>query len=429
MQGRPLMDAYWTNEDGGIVIHLGDSLTVLPTMPAESVDAIVVDPPYEIGVAGQDWDRTGIAYSVDLWRECLRVLKPGGHLLSFGAPRTYHRMACAVEDAGFRIIDQLDWIYTHGKPKGADLARAIDRHRDDRDQVLQVTAWLAAARDAAGWTSRRIDSLFGFSGMGGLWTTQGKAAIVPTVEQWGRLREAIGFDDSEILPVLTELNARKRTVGEAFEKREIISRRQGTARDAGLYGAMSEDRIKSLPHSEQAKQWAGWNTALKPAHDPILLARKSTGYDSLVGGLLRHGVGGLNIAACPAAGGGYTPNILLGHDCPPGGCLPGCPVREVGDASRAFPVFRLESKTPTVERVEVDGVRHDTPKPLALMRWLVRLVCPPGGTVLDWAAGSGTTLLAARNEGMQAIGVELHESHARIAAHRLAEPYEQALFA
>jgi len=414
-------------EADGVTLHLGNALDVLPTLDEASIDAIVTDPPYEIGIAGRDWDRSGIAYNTDLWRECLRVLKPGGHLLSFGAPRTYHRMACAVEDAGFRVIDQLDWIYTHGKPKGTDLARAIDRHRDDREQVLQVTAWLAAARDTAGWTNKRIDALFGFSGMGGLWTTQGKAAIVPTVEQWARLREAIGFDDTKILPLVTELNARKRTVGEAFEKREIISRKQGTARDAGLYGAFSEERIKSLPHSEQARQWAGWNTTLKPAHDPILLARKSTGYDSLVGGLLRHGVGGLNVAACPASGGGYPTNILLGHDCD-GPCQPGCPVREVGAASGSYPVFKLESKTPAVERVEVDGVRHDTPKPLALMRWLVRLVCPPGGTVLDWAAGSGTTLLAARDEGMNAIGIELDQAHARICEHRLSEPYSETLF-
>lgn len=415
-------------ESDGVTLHLGDSLSILPTLAEASVDAIVVDPPYEIGIAGRDWDRSGIAYNTDLWRECLRVLKPGGHLLSFGAARTYHRMACAVEDARFHVIDQLDWIYTHGKPKGTDLARAIDRRRDDREQVLQVTAWLKAARNAAGWTNARIDALWGFNGMAGLWTTQGKAAIIPTDEQWTRLREALGFDDSEILPLVTELNARKRTVGEAFQQREIISRSTDKARDAGLYGAFSGQTIKARAASEEARRWEGWNTTLKPAHDPILLARKSTGYDSLVGGLLRHGVGGLNIAACPADGGGYPTNILLGHDCPPGGCLPGCPVREVGGAARSFPVFRLESRTPASERVEVDGVRHDTPKSLALMRFLVRLVCPPGGTVLDWAAGSGTTLLAARDEGMHAIGIELDEAHARICEHRLAEPYSEALF-
>ncbi|MFI2354728.1 DNA-methyltransferase [Streptomyces anulatus] len=414
--------------DEHVTLLHGNALDQLQTLPDNSVDAVITDPPYEIGVAGQAWDSTGIAYSTPMWDECLRVLKPGGHLLSFGAPRTYHRMVVAAEDAGFRVIDQLDWIYTHGKPKGVDLARAIDRHRDDREQVLQVTAWLKAARDAAGWTNRQIDALFGFSGMGGLWTTQGKAAIVPTDDQWARLRDAIRFDDTDILPVVAELNARKRTVGEAFTERQVISRKQGTARAAGLYGAMSEERIKSRAHSDEARRWEGWNTQLKPAHDPILLARKSTGYDSLVGGLLRHGVGGLNVAGCPASGGGYTPNILLGHDCPPGGCLPGCPVRETGAAARSFPVFRLNSKTPPAERVEVDGVRHDTPKPLALMRYLVRLVTPPAGTVLDPFAGSSTTLLAARDEGMHAIGIEQYEPYARLSAARLSEPYSVGLF-
>ncbi|MGQ4513638.1 DNA methyltransferase [Streptomyces sp. DW26H14] len=417
------------NLTDGITLGIGDCLDMLPTLADSSVDAIVTDPPYEIGVAGQAWDSTGIAYSVPMWTECLRVLKPGGHLLAFGAPRTYHRMAVAAEDAGFRVIDQIDWIYTHGKPKGADLARAIDRHRDDREQVLQVTAWLAAARDEAGWTNRRIEALFGFGGgMGNLWTTQGKAAIVPRMEQWERMREAMGFDDAEILPLVIELNTRKRTVGEAFERREIISRRQGAAEPAGLYGAMSGARVKSRAASESARRWEGWNTALKPAHDPILLARKSTGYDSLVGGVLRHGVGGLNVAACPASQGGWPANVLLGHDCPEDECLSECPVREVARSARTFPVFRLNSRTPAGERIEVDGVRHETPKPLALMRWLVRLVTPPGGLVLDPFAGSGATLEAAQLEGFRALGIERHEPYAALCRARLAKPFAQPLF-
>jgi DNA modification methylase len=425
------MGLYWEDPDSGLSLHQGNCLDVLPTMPDASVDAIACDPPYEIGVAGQAWDSTGIAYSVPLWSECLRVLKPGGHLLSFGAPRTYHRMACAVEDAGFRIIDQLDWIYTHGKPKGTDLARAIDRRRDDREQTLQVTAWLKASRDAAGWDNNRLNSLFGFrpGGQAQHWTTQGVAAAIPTREQWAKLQEALGFDDTGIRPVLETLWQRKGTVGEAFAAREIISEKREKARDTSLYKGYSGHRIKSRAASDEGRRWEGWNTTLKPAHDPILLARKGTGYDTLTASLLRHGTGGLNIAACPADGGGYTPNILLGHDCPPGRCLPGCPAREIGDAASSFPVFRLNSRTPDAERVEVEGVRHDTPKPLALMRWLVRLVCPPGGTVLDPFTGSGTTLLAARSEGMRAVGIEQHEPYARIAATRLAEPYDQALFA
>ncbi|MDQ0694271.1 site-specific DNA-methyltransferase [Streptomyces sp. W4I9-2] len=423
------MTTPYYRDDHVTLLH-GDALDQLAALPDHSVDAVITDPPYEIGVAGQAWDSTGIAYSTPMWAECLRVLKPGGHLLSFGAPRTYHRMVVAAEDAGFRVIDQLDWIYTHGKPKGTDLARAIDRRRDDREQVLQVTAWLKTARDAAGRTNRDLNRVLGWpdDGHAQHFTTQGVAAAVPTIAQWALLREALGFDDTEILPVVTELAARKHTAGDAFAQREVISERREAARDTGLYRGFSGHHIKSRAASDEARRWEGWNTQLKPAHDPVLLARKSTGYDSLVGGLLRHGVGGLNVAGCPAEGGGYPTNILLGHDCPPGGCLPGCPVRETGDAARSFPVFRLESRTPNRERVEVDGVRHDTPKSLALMRYLVRLVTPPGGTVLDPFAGSSTTLLAARDEGMHAIGIEQHEPYACLSAARLSEPYSVGLF-
>ena len=93
------------------MIHLGDCIQVLRTLPDASVDAVVTDPPYELGFMGKSWDNAGIAYNVDLWRQALRVLKPGGHLLAFGGTRTYHRMACAIEDAGFDIRDSLHWIY------------------------------------------------------------------------------------------------------------------------------------------------------------------------------------------------------------------------------------------------------------------------------------------------------------------------------
>jgi hypothetical protein len=168
--------------DDSLELHLGDCRKVLPTIPDKSVDAIITDPPYEIGLMGKGWDSAGIAYSSDIWRECLRVLKPGGHLAAFGAPRTYHRLACAIEDAGFQIRDSLHWIYGSGFPKGQDVARSIDRHRDDHDDILQVTRWLAAARKDAGWNNARIDALFGFNGMAGLWTTQGVAGTGTTLQ-------------------------------------------------------------------------------------------------------------------------------------------------------------------------------------------------------------------------------------------------------
>ena len=97
-------------------IYLGSNLEILPTLADNSIDSIVTDPPYELGFMGKAWDATGIAYSIELWRECLRVLKPGGHLLAFGGTRTWHRLAVAIEDAGFEIRDSIAWLYGSGFP-------------------------------------------------------------------------------------------------------------------------------------------------------------------------------------------------------------------------------------------------------------------------------------------------------------------------
>jgi DNA modification methylase len=452
----------------GITLHLGDCLEVLPTLGDASIDAIITDPPYELGFMGKAWDASGIAYNVDVWRHCWRILKPGGHLLAFGATRTYHRMTVAIEDAGFEIRDSIHWIYGSGFPKGQDIARSIDRHRDDRAQVLQVNAWLAAARDTAGWTNRQIDNLFGFSGMAGLWTTQGKAAIIPQAAQWDRLRDELGFDDAVIRPLVAKLNGRKGAADEAWLRREVIGTRSAAERKSDhLYGDYSGDERVTAPASEAARRWAGWNTNLKPAHEPIVMARKSTGYESTVANVLLHGTGALNIDACRTAAGqdyrdkcasvvgigsprngdtlgewtgtredsahvaGRWPtNILLGHnpDCGTE-CEPGCPVPELGAEARFFPAFRYEAKAPASERPRLaNGTAHATVKPLALMRWLIRLVTPPGGVVLDPFAGSGTTLEAAAIEGFQALGIEREADHAELCRVRLTKAIEPVLF-
>ena len=425
-------------EDDTVRLFLGDSLDVLPTLPDASIDSICTDPPYELGFMGKTWDASGIAYNIGLWRHCWRVLKPGGHLVAFGAPRTYHRLTCAIEDAGFEIRDSLHWVFGSGFPKGQDIAKSIDRHRDDRAQVLQVTAWLAAARDAAGWTNRRIDALWGFNGMAGLWTTQGKAAIVPKLEQWSRLRDELGFDDTAILPLVAELNGRKGGLGEAWGQREVIgSRHSGLAEGNAsvfLRGATQyEDGMVPVtaPASEAARRWQGWNTQLKPAHEPIVLARKSTGYESTVANVLLRGTGALNIDGCRTEAGRWPTDVLFGHgpDCVDGGaCVQGCPLPELGQQARFFPVFRYEAKAPSSERPRANGMAHPTTKPLSLIRWLVRLVTPPGGTVLDPFAGSGTTLEACVLEGFNVIGVEREAAYAELCVGRLSKPLEPTLF-
>jgi DNA modification methylase len=523
--------------DEAVTLHLGDCLDILPTLADASVDAVVCDPPYGLadhhprviaealaawlagdrayvpegaGFMGRSWDR--FVPPPAAWDECWRVLKPGGHLVAFAAPRTADLMGMSIRLAGFEIRDSLHWIYGSGMPKGQNIGKAIDRRRDDREQVLQVTAWLAAARDAVGWTNARVDALFGFHGMAGLWTTQGKAAIVPQPEQWDRLRDAMGFDDAEIRPLVAELNGRKGELGEAWALREVIGTRNAPTRKSDhLYGDYSGDDRITAPATDAARQWHGWNTQLRPAHEPIILARKSTGYESTVANVLLHGTGALNVDACRTAAGqdyqdkcasvvgidsprngdtggertgiredsahnlGRWPaNVLLGHgpDCVDGGeCQPGCPVAEMdrqsgvtrssgrpgaasgrpgqnvygtygqdagsnagglgdsGGASRFFPVFRYEAKAAKSERPRlVDGTAHATVKPLALMRWLIRLVTPPGGLILDPFAGSGTTLEAAAVEGFRAIGVERHEPYAELCRVRLAKPLAPVLF-
>ncbi len=134
----------------------GDAIEQLRTFAANSFDVIVTDPPYELGLLGLPWDSTGIACSVPLWQEALRVLKPGGHLLAFGAPRTYHRMATAIEAAGFEIRDSIQWIYGSGFPHGLNIARALDRERGDREAVLRP---VRSYRDGALWRLRTYSSI------------------------------------------------------------------------------------------------------------------------------------------------------------------------------------------------------------------------------------------------------------------------------
>lgn len=108
-------------------LHLGDCRDILESLEDCSIDSIVCDPPYEMGFMGKSWDSSGIAYDLTVWEQCLRVLKPGGHLIAFGGTRTYHRMTCAIEDAGFEIRDQIQWIYGSGFPKSLDVSKAIDK--------------------------------------------------------------------------------------------------------------------------------------------------------------------------------------------------------------------------------------------------------------------------------------------------------------
>lgn len=363
------------------ILH-GDNRETLKTLPDNSVDAIVTDPPYGIDFLGKAWDaNTG---ALETYQQCLRVLKPGGHILAFSAARTYHHLAVTLEAAGFEIRDQIMWIYSSGFPKSQDIGRSIQRSLgvEESEQYDSNPPRVGGQGEIEAWTENN---------------TKGKVKITDPV----------------------------------------------------------------------AKQWEGWGTALKPAHEPIALARKPIKL-SIAKNCQTHGVGALNIDATrvpyddpaeaeamadwyakypvnqtggapvfqgstvrkkhkPAAGkrtasfhnatgGGETQS---GGDGSGGweasqiGRFPSNVVGEIPDYQKYFYCPKVSQK----ERMEFNN--HPTVKPIELMKYLIKLITPPGGTVLDPFTGSGSTGCAAVELGSEYIGCELDAAYVEIATKRI----------
>lgn len=387
----------------------GDCVDVLRTLGDQTVDAVVTDPPYMIGALSQQWDRMGAAEFeqwVTSWAsECLRVLKPGGYLAAFGSARTWHRLAAGIEDAGFNIRDGVAWLYLQGYPPSIDLTEAVEDFQavgptlagGPAEDVLAITAWLRAARDAAGWTNRQIDDLFGTNGMAGHWTSSGSQPAVPRLDQWDRLREALGFDDTEIRDLVEELAATRTWTP---SERDPADRRWFDTLRAG---------------GELSGEGQTYGTRLKPAFEPIVLAQRPP-VGTITNNVRAYGTGALHLES----DGRFPANVAIAA---------GLPVEGLDNPDEHWPAFRYTPKAPQTERPTVGGIAHPTVKPLALMQWLVDLVTPPGGVVLDPFAGSGTTGVAAIAEGRQPVLIEKEPHYVRIIEHRLSEPIQPTLLA
>lgn len=375
-----------------MIIH-ANCLEYLVSHESNSIDAVVTDPPYGLSFMGKKWDYD--VPSVEIWREVLRVLKPGGHLLSFGGTRTYHRLAVNIEDAGFEIRDQIMWIYGSGFPKSMDVSKAIDK-------------------------------------------------------QAGAEREVIGISENN---------------------------RDRSKHNYNSVGNVGSNATITVPATESSKQWQGWGTALKPANEPIVVARKPLEKGLTVAvNIQKWGTGAINVDASRVGTERRWPaNILFDEEAAAvldkqgihsksrvfenrvgngsgiyhGGFGSGTEAvggySDSGGPSRFFYVAKASKrernaglegeikqkqgarpnssdssgKFPDHDHRESGGNNHPTVKPVKLMEYIIKLVTPPNGVVMDPFMGSGTTGVAAKNLGFNFLGIEMNEEYVEIAKRRI----------
>jgi DNA modification methylase len=357
---------------------------------------------------GKKWDYD--VPSVDVWVECLRVLKPGGHLLAFAGTRTQHRMAVRIEDAGFEIRDMIAWVYGSGFPKSLDVSKAIDKMDAAEEQQARryrFTEWVRSTRI----TSKQIDEATG-TNMGGHYTTAASQPAIMTREHLEACRHLLGE-----VPTWVEQEADIRSVeSKNFAEREVVGQKivngeEGTA--GGYQNGIASVRGSNIsiqrqinitaPSTDAAKQWQGWGTALKPALEPITVARKPL-VGTVAENVLQHGTGAINVDGGRVEGGRWPANFI--HDGS----------EEATDLLKDSARFFYCAKASKADRGEN---HHPTVKPTDLMRYLCRLVTPPNGIVLDPFNGSGSTGCAAVLEGFQYIGIEREAEYIAISEKRI----------
>ncbi|WP_394685361.1 DNA methyltransferase [uncultured Microbacterium sp.] len=432
-------------EDAGLRLWHGPNMEILPAFADASFDSIVTDPPYELGFMGKGWDSSGIAYDVDVWRECLRVLKPGGHLLAFGGSRTWHRMAVAIEDAGFEMRDSIAWLYGSGFPKSMSVSKAIDatllhggsnsrRIREANESrpgegriasalpqngIMGVAAEARVSRDEpATDEAREWDG----------WGTALKPAFEPIVVARKPFRGTVATNVLRHGTGALNIDATRTAMSDADRDAARVPMRGASPAKV----ATPADR--GAEYFEPAAS-GRWPTNVLLTHSPLL-----DEHGDIVGDACTDGcVPGCAVAVLDAQSGVLSSGVMrAGTRAQSSGgdiygkrgefVTSGATYGDSGGASRFFPTFRYEAKAPTSERPNVEGTVHATVKPLALIRWLVRLVTRPGGRVVDLYAGSGTTGEAALLEGMEVDLIELEEAHLPLILARVRKPLHPGLF-
>ena len=423
----------------------GDCLQVMATLPEASIDACVTDPPYELGFMGKHWDASGIAYSVEMWREVLRVLKPGAHIVAFGGTRTYHRMAVAIEDAGFEIRDCLQWLYASGFPKSLNVSKAIDAMNGDERPVVgtrQAIPGVAFEQSTPYETGRReISITSAASAAWEGWGTALKPACEPIVLARKPLRGTVASNVLKHGTGALNIDATRISYASDDDKAAAAAAAAAAQRAGhqkagqGVYEMGFLDGPGSIPGFLDSQDMGRW-----PAN--VLI-------DEDVAEMLDEQSGELTSGANPTRRGTDKFRDIFGAFAGQAECEPARGA-DFGGASRFYFVAKpsreerdygcrgLTTKTAgecTDRREGSDGLNnpragagrtgggrnfHPTVKPVELMRWLVRLVTPINGTVLDPFLGSGTTGMACRYELRSFIGIEREAEYLEIAEKRIA---------
>lgn len=384
-------------------VFSGSNLDVLPTLPDNSIDAIVTDPPYELGFMGKSWDSSGIAYSVELWAECLRVLKPGGHLLAFSGSRTYHRMVVAIEDSGFEIRDMISWISNKTFPKSMDVSKAIDKAAGAERKVVGINpnvvreSKVVGGSDFGGFTRANPEITEAATDGAKKWAGWG-TALKPTVEPIVMARKPL--DGTVANNVLTwgvgglNIDATRIKTTDNFGG--------GAKGSSGFAANYSNDGW--VAGSELGR----WPANVILDEEAATIIDEQSGF-SKSSGIINRWTDGANVFG---GGAGKAYESVRG-------------VADEGGASRFFYVARA-SKSDRLEGVEANP--HPTVKPTSLMTYLIKLIAPKGSTILDPFTGSGSTGKAALLNGYKFIGIELTEEYLPIIKGRLdhaEETYKQ----
>jgi DNA modification methylase len=429
---------------GDARVVLGDCRDVLRTLADNSVDSVVTDPPYEIGFMGRSWDSTGVAYDVTVWAECLRVLKPGGHILAFGGSRTWHRLAVAVEDAGFEIRDSIAWIYGSGFPKSLDVSKAIDKKAGAEREVVGYDEKINVYSDRHAFGGSQVGKPYEKSPITSPstaeaqqwsgWGTALKPAFEPVVVGRKPFGKGVTVAENVLAWGVGGLNIDASRI--AGDMSEFIS---GTGKPRSgkghlrSYGAEGDFGGDGANPPNAKGRW--------PAN--VIL-------DEVTAGLVDEKSG---VSKSPKPY--IAKSEKINHVWSSGiGVAKGQWHKEHGDSGGASRFFYqakaskrdrneglegLETKPAGSLNMRTDahsvangmdtGSRqnfHPTVKPTPLMRYLIKLVTPPGGTVLDPFTGSGSTGKAALLDGFKFVGAELTEEYLPIIEGRLRWALEHA---